>query len=99
MMQMSSDDIQYGNYQVDFESLIKILGENLYSNPKVAIRELIQNASDSCVRRGVQEDHFQPAIHLSVDYQKRQLIIEDNGAGMLRDEVIRYLASIGGGLT
>lgn len=99
MVQMSSDDIQYGNYQVDFESLIKILGENLYSNPKVAIRELIQNASDSCVRRRVQEDHFQPVIHLSVDYQKRQLIIEDNGAGMLRDEVIRYLASIGGGLT
>ena len=96
-MQTPSDN-GHGMYRVDFESLIKVLGENLYSNPKAVVRELIQNASDSCVRRKTLEA-FKPSITVSVDRQKHQLIFEDNGAGMVRDEVIQYLASIGGGLT
>src|SRR5947209_19311505 len=91
-------DAGYGTYRIDFESLVKVLGENLYSNPKAVVRELIQNASDSCVRRKALEA-FMPTITVSVDRQKQQLIFEDNGAGMVRDEVIQYLASIGGGLT
>ena len=31
-----------GTYQVDFQSLIKVLGVNLYADPKASIRELIQ---------------------------------------------------------
>ena len=89
---------QAGVFQVDFESLIKVLGENLYANPKAAVRELIQNASDSCVRRQV-EQFFAPAIHIRADREQRLLIVEDNGAGMVQEEVIRYLASIGGGRT
>ena len=30
---------------------MKVLGEHLYSSPNVAIRELVQNAHDSCTRR------------------------------------------------
>lgn len=89
---------QQGTFQVDFESLIKVLGENLYANPKAAVRELIQNASDSCVRRGV-EQAFAATIHVATDKEARCLTIEDNGAGMVQAEVIRYLASIGGGGT
>lgn len=87
-----------GTYQVDFESLIKVLGENLYANPKAAIRELIQNANDSCVRRRVVES-FLPSIHITAHRDERQLIVEDNGSGMVESDVIRYLASIGGGRT
>jgi len=87
-----------GNFQVDFQSLIHVLGENLYANPKSAVRELIQNASDSCVRRrAIQE--FLPAIHIMTDREMHSLTFDDNGAGMVQDEVIRYLASIGGGGT
>lgn len=89
---------QAGVFQVDFESLIKVLGENLYANPKAAVRELIQNASDSCVRRGVVQP-FAPAIHIKSDREQRLLTVDDNGAGMVQEEVIRYLASIGGGGT
>lgn len=96
-MQVPSE-AQRGTYQVDFESLIKVLGENLYTNPKAAVRELIQNASDSCVRRGV-VGPFVPIIHITAHGEKRMLVVEDNGAGMVQDEVIRYLASIGGGFT
>ena len=55
MTSQSLRRVQAGTYQVDFQSLIKVLAENLYANPKAAIQELIQNASDSCVRRGVVE--------------------------------------------
>lgn len=89
---------QAGVFQVDFENLIKVLGENLYANPRAAIRELIQNANDSCVRR-IAEQPFTPAIHIKADREQRWLTVEDNGAGMVQDEVIRYLASIGGGGT
>jgi len=96
-MQMPSD-ARRGTYQVDFESLIKVLGENLYANPKAAVRELIQNASDSCVRRGTVQA-FNPAIHITAQLQEPVMVVEDNGAGMIQDEVVHYLASIGGGLT
>lgn len=91
-------EVQTGSFQIDFESLIKVLSENLYTNPKSALRELIQNASDSCVRRGV-EQSFMPAIQIKYDRGHHLLTVDDNGAGMVQDEVIRYLASIGGGRT
>jgi molecular chaperone HtpG len=91
-------DAKKDAFQVDFQSLIKVLGVNLYSNPKAAIRELIQNANDSCVRRSAFES-FLPAINVTTLREERQIIIEDNGAGMVEEEVVSYLATIGGGKT
>lgn len=88
-----------GTFQVDFEHLIRLLAENLYSDPNVAIRELIQNASDSCVRRIAQQALFKPAIHVRIEPNQRLLIVEDNGTGMARDDVVRYLATIGASQT
>lgn len=94
---------QTGKFQIDFENLINVLAENLYSDPKAAIRELIQNANDSIVRRIAfyqeQSISFVPTIHITTHRESRQLIIEDNGAGMIEREVINYLARIGGGRT
>jgi len=91
-------ETKQGEYQIDFESLIKVLGVNLYANPKASIRELIQNANDSLVRRG-EVDAFTPAIRIKAHREAGQLVLEDNGAGMVEEEVITYLASIGGGRT
>lgn len=87
-----------GTYQVDFQSLIKVLGVNLYADPKASIRELIQNANDSIVRR-TDDLGYKPSIRVTTDDDGRQLIVEDNGAGMVEEEVVTYLASIGGGRT
>jgi len=95
----SSSPTEAGTFQVDFQSLIKVLGENLYANPKAAVRELIQNASDSCVRRRAAGHPFEPMIQVTAQKDERVLVFEDNGAGMARNEVVQYLASIGGGLT
>ncbi len=87
--------------QVDLSGLLKVLGRNLYSTPSVAIRELVQNAHDSCNRRHIeaQEADLEPSIRVYPSPTKRTLTIVDTGAGLTRDEVVRYLATVGRGYT
>jgi molecular chaperone HtpG len=86
--------------KVDLGGLMKVLGEHLYSSPNVAIRELVQNAHDSCVRRRVESElAFEPRIEVAVDSVARTLSFEDTGAGLTEDEIERYLATIGSGYT
>ena len=85
---------------VDVTGLLKVLGENLYSKPEVAVRELVQNASDAINRRRYQGDHdFDPLIQVECDSETNQLIITDNGSGLTDDEIDLYLARIGSGFT
>ncbi len=88
-------------FELHLPGLLKVLAEHLYSSKKVGIRELIQNAHDSCFRRKVEENdsRYHPAITLSLHTKERALTIEDNGAGMTEEEIIRYLATIGRGYT
>lgn len=85
-----------GTMTINLPGMIKILGENLYSDPSVAIRELLQNANDSCViRKEVDANAPDPEINISYDRYKCTLIIEDNGTGLTKDEVIKFLTVIG----
>ncbi|MEQ1564430.1 MAG: ATP-binding protein, partial [Myxococcota bacterium] len=81
---------------VDLEGLLTVLGHNLYSTPDVALRELVQNAHDSCVRRQVEHGPYDARIDVEVG---ATLTIVDNGAGLTHDEVVSYLATIGAGYT
>ena len=86
--------------QVDLSGLLKVLGRNLYSTPSVAIRELVQNAHDSCHRRRLEDGYDgEPAIRVYPDDAAQTLTIVDTGAGLTRDEVVRYLATVGRGYT
>lgn len=78
--------------------LLKLLSEHLYSDPLVALRELIQNAHDSCVRRAL-ADGAAPSGRISVTAKNDTLIIEDNGIGLDQDEIRQFLATIGRGET
>lgn len=85
---------------VDQRGLLKVLGENLYSTPAVAVRELVQNAHDSLTRRQVEGGApFEPRIDVIANPVARTLTIRDNGAGLTREEIHRYLATIGAGYT
>ncbi len=85
---------------VDLSRLIAILGENLYSTPAVVVRELVQNAHDSCVRRELQKPgSFEPRITVTADPARGTFSVEDNGAGLTRQEIIDYLATVGAGYT
>ena len=80
--------------------LIEILGKHLYSTPTVTIRELIQNAYDSCIRRKIEsQEPFEPKINIKTNSAEGVLIIEDNGAGLTKQEIIDFVATIGSGYT
>lgn len=86
--------------RVDLEGLMKVLGDHLYSTPTVAVRELVQNAHDSCERRRIEgEAGFEAAIRVLADAGAGELIIEDTGAGLTAEEIERYLATVGAGYT
>lgn len=88
---------------VDQRGLLRVLGENLYSTPAVAVRELVQNAHDSITRRRVESTEadatFEPRIDVVGNPVARTLTVRDNGAGLTRDEIHAYLATIGAGYT
>ena len=84
-------------FQIHLPGLLKVLAESLYSSKKVGIRELIQNAHDSCVRRKVEakDNYYRPKVDISFDHTARRIIIQDNGSGLTEDEVTEYLSTIG----
>ncbi len=62
------------NTDVNMDGLLEVLGKNLYSSPNVAIRELVQNAHDACVRREIEETgEHSFRIQLIPDYTKKTL--------------------------
>jgi molecular chaperone HtpG len=89
--------------EIHLPGLLKLLGESLYSTPRVALRELVQNAHDSCVRRREEDpaasSDYAPAIRVWTDREARQLFIQDNGSGLTRDEITVFLATVGRGYT
>lgn len=85
----------------EIEGIIRLLAQNLYADPDVFLREMIQNAHDAIVKRGVlaaERGEAAPPglIRIVPDRAAGTLAIEDNGAGLTREEIHRYLATIGG---
>jgi len=91
-----TDSTQH-QFQIHLPGLLKVLAENLYSTKKVAIRELLQNAHDSCIRRQVESEgeSFRPRVDIWLDAERRTLTISDNGSGLTREEIADYLSTIG----
>ena len=81
--------------ETNFEGLIKLLAEHLYSEPDVFVRELVQNANDSIVRRRHAEPNLAGRVEISVDARARSLVFRDNGVGMDRQDIRQFLAVIG----
>ena len=90
-----------GRFQLDLPGLLKILAEHLYSTQRVGVRELIQNAHDSCVRRAVEQPDsgYRPRIDLFIEPASKVLRVADNGSGLTEEEIHTYLTVIGRGYT
>lgn len=86
-----------GRYKMEanFEGLVRLLATNLYAEPDVFVRELIQNAHDSIVRRRSLQPDFQGAIQVDLDSSARTLVFRDNGLGMDEADVTQFLSVIG----
>lgn len=68
------------------------LGENLYKDKKIGLRELLQNAYDACMElREIYTKNddlyklaheYNPIIRIIINRSENQFIIQDNGVGM-----------------
>lgn len=85
-------------FQVNLSGMINILSNHLYSNPKVYLRELLQNGVDAITaRQGLAEGNYIGQINIEVSGvgTRSTLVIEDNGVGLTEAEVHEFLAMIG----
>lgn len=91
------ENTKHDSFRLHLPGLLKVLAEHLYSQRQVAVRELIQNAHDSCTRRRltVSETGYQPRIDIGTDTTLRTFTISDNGCGLTESEITDYLATIG----
>src|SRR6266508_6199502 len=86
-------------FDADVARLLHLIVHSVYSNKDVFLRELISNAADACERLRYEAiakpdllgDDPKPRITLTIDADKRQLAVEDNGIGMSRDEMVEAL--------
>lgn len=82
-------------FRVDLRGVVDVLSHHLYSSPRVYVRELLQNAVDALQARGPAAASggvlLVPA-DVAVD---GHLHCIDTGVGLTRDEVERFLATIG----
>lgn len=82
------------NFQVDLRGIVEILSHNLYSSPRVYVRELIQNARDAVVAREESGEDL-PPIELLVDPVAGALTVRDHGIGLTEADARSLLSTIG----
>ncbi|MFT4183174.1 MAG: molecular chaperone HtpG [Rhizobium sp.] len=89
-------------FEADVARLLHMMVHSVYSDKDVFLRELISNAADACEKLRY-EAIATPAllasdpdsrILLTLDEEANRLIVEDNGIGMSRDEMIEALGTI-----
>lgn len=92
---------QLRSTNVDLGGLMSVLSKHLYSTPMVALRELVQNAHDSILRRRLEQPDWRGPGRIDVlaDAQQGVLRIIDTGAGLTEAEIHAYLATVGVGYT
>jgi len=66
------------------------LGENVYKDKKIGLRELLQNSYDACIEMKetyleidrIPYEYYIPVIHIMLDKNLKTIKIQDNGVGM-----------------
>jgi molecular chaperone HtpG len=89
-------------FEADVAKLLQLMVHSVYSEKSIFLRELISNAADACERLRYEAiaapallgDDPKPRITVSLDADKRQLTVEDNGIGMSRPELVEALGTI-----
>jgi hypothetical protein len=83
-------------FSVDTSAALQLfMGNRLYSDKRVFLRELIQNAVDACSLRKLADNAYSPAIAIAFNHDISQITVSDNGIGMDRQWLEKYFLSIG----
>lgn len=85
-------------FNLNYKQVINLfMGERLYPDPLVALRELLQNAVDAVRFREKLEKDFKIdySPEIKIEFNGKELIIEDNGIGMDISIFERYFMNVG----
>lgn len=114
-MQFSDDPKKFSDYvpnfriRTNYEAIVaNLLGTGLYGEPRVGLREIIQNSIDACRWRACKENGYdagtQPTIKIIIDEREKddwgknkdpEVRIIDNGIGMSLETVKTCFLGIG----
>jgi anti-sigma regulatory factor (Ser/Thr protein kinase) len=81
---ITQDDSEFSGEIVVASRIVDSLSSGLYESPAACLKELVNNAYDA--------DAEQVAIYVKPDAD--EIVIEDDGVGMSRDEFIRHFSRI-----
>ena len=83
-------------FSVDSSAGLQLfMGNRLYSDKRVFLRELIQNAVDACHYRKLVDRDYSPAIAIEFNEDVSTIRVRDNGIGMTRQWIEKYFLAIG----
>ena len=99
---MTAEATQTMGFQTEAKRLLQLMIHSLYSNREIFLRELISNSSDAIDKHrfavisdsdlaGLTAEY---RIRVATDAEAKTIIIDDNGIGMSREEVIDNLGTI-----
>ena len=93
--------METGKIGVTTENIFPIIKKFLYSDHEIFLRELISNAVDATQKLNAmvlagdyKGEVGDTTIRVSVDKKKKTIKVSDNGIGMTREEVDKYLNQI-----
>ena len=87
-------------FKTEVQEILDLVINSLYSNKEIFLRELLSNASDALDRLRFESlsnkklDFNDPHIYLSIEKDKKQLVINDNGIGMTQEDVENNIGRI-----
>jgi len=83
-------------FVVDTSAALELFtGNILYSDKRVFLRELVQNAVDACNLRKLFDPSVSPSINISFNESENSITIMDNGIGMNQQWFKKYFMNIG----
>ncbi|OEH76503.1 heat shock protein [Cyclospora cayetanensis] len=95
------EGLERHDFKAETQKLLQIVTHSLYTDKEVFIRELISNASDALEKlrffQATQQHSSAPSelrVILRANPNEKTLIIEDNGVGMSREEILQNLGTI-----
>lgn len=90
-----------GTINVSVENIFPLIKKFLYSDHEIFLRELVSNATDATLKlkhlSNIGEakiEYGNPFIEIKIDKEGKKLHITDQGVGMTKDEVEKYINQI-----
>lgn len=90
-----------GKINVTVENIFPLIKKFLYSDHEIFLRELISNATDAtlklkhlCAIGEAKVEYGNPKIEVSIDKENKKLHIIDQGLGMTKEEVEKYINQV-----